>query len=111
MTTGSALMAANGARSASCQRRRVRRGVSSWSWSVNSRFSKKFEFEVRASSLLLRLVRILVGVGHGGDRRIGISRDVGFGNFVEGEFAWSCLWFCVAAEIAGDDSGLDDGGD
>src|SRR5258708_6948152 len=94
MTTGSAFIWAKGARSASCQRRRRRRGVSSWSGWVNSWFSKNEQRDcgelpglIRGALLLGWHVRVLVGVGWRREWRCGICRDEGFGGFVKDELA------------------------
>ena len=54
-------------------------------------------------------MRILIGVGHGADRWVGIRRDKGFGNLEQNEYAGLRLRTCTAAEIAGSDSGLANG--
>jgi hypothetical protein len=56
-------------------------------------------------------VGILVGVRRRRQRRCWIRGYEGFRNFEEDEFAGFGLWAGAAAEIAGGDSVLDDGGD
>src|SRR5260370_13746524 len=114
MTSGSAFIAAQGSRSLSCQRRRMRRGVSSWSSWVNSWFSKnelrdcgELPALVRGALLLGWRVGVLVGVGWRRQRRCGIGGDEGFGNFEEDEFAGFRLWAGAAAEIDGGDAAFD----
>ena len=51
-------------------------------------------------------MRILIGVGHGADRWIGVRRDKGSGNLKENEYAGLSLRTGTAAEIACSDSGL-----
>ena len=52
---------------------------------------------------------VLVGVGRGRERRRGIAGYVGLRNFEEDEFARFSLWARAATQIAGGDTGLDDG--
>ena len=54
-------------------------------------------------------VRILVGVGHGTYRWMGIRRDKGFGYLEQNELAGFRLRTSAAAEIARSNSGLANG--